>query len=160
MLDFLFGRKPAKAQLQDLKTLRLGGGRYVIRRINPILDFPGDRMPTVFSSYSSGRKVDPAKASAQMSPARQLEEMMMVVSAGLVEPALVPAGKGEAKGREDGITIEDLFRDPSHGAELYVEIMAHSLNRFSGLRKIFFSLQIKRLRSIASLSIMDAVRAA
>ncbi len=158
MLDFLFSRKPAKAELQALKRLRLGGGVYMIRRLNPMLDFPGDRMPTVFSSYQSIRKTAPGAST--MSPAKVLEEMMMVVAAGVVEPVLIPAGKGEAKGREDGITVEDLFRDPAHGAALYYEIMAHTLNKFSGLKKIFFSLQIRRARSIGSRAAMDAVRAA
>lgn len=145
------GRQFAKAQLHGYKNIRLGGARYTIRRINPILDFHGDRMPAVFSAYSSVRKVDPAKAAelAMSNPTRALEEMMMVVAAGVVSPVLVPQGKGEAKGREDGITVEDLFRDTSHGTELYIKIIKHTFARYSAWRLFLMDLRSRWARANA-----------
>lgn len=154
-----WGKAPDKAALQERKRVSIGTGVYTIRRINPLLDFSVERMPTVFSSYVSPRKVDPLKAAAAVDPKRAIDEMMSVVRAGVVEPVLVEPGKGDARGREAGITVEDLFRDAQHGTELYLAIMDHTLNRFTGLRKVFFSHRIRRLQYTASRQITDAVLA-
>ena len=66
--------------------------------------------------------------------------------AGLVEPELVPIGIGEFRGKEAGITVEDIFRDEQTGIKLYWEIIQHSLLRFRGIKELFFWLLIKRLR--------------
>jgi len=69
------------------------------------------------------------------------------VQAGLVKPELVPVGKGDQRGKEDGITVDDIFRDEDLAIKLYIEILAHSLNRFKGMRGLFFSIRIKHLLS-------------
>lgn len=158
-LTKLLGAPPQKAALQQHVKVKVGSAVYTIRRINPVLDFPVERMPTIFSAYASARKVDPVKAAAAMDPRKSLEEMMMVVRAGVVEPALVEAGKGDAKGREEGITVEDLFRDPSHGANLYLAIMGHTLDRFRGLKKVFFSRKIRLSQFTVSQALTAAGRA-
>ena len=48
------------------------------------------------------------------------------------------SGKGEKRGKEPGITAEDLFRDPEMGGRLYAAIMEHSLVRLRGMKKVFF----------------------
>lgn len=70
---------------------------------------------------------------------RAQDDMKMIVKAGLVAPKL---------GEE--ITIDDLFSNPDLGVKLYEEVLIHSLNRFSGLKGVFFSLRIKRLASTLS----------
>lgn len=133
-----------KSELQGLKKLKIFGGKYVIRRINPLLDFTYDKMPQIFTHYISKRPVDTALPHpAQLQ--RNFEDMKLIVQAGVVEPKLVPVGKGEAKGKEDGITVEDLFVDMELGTRLYLEIFAHSLNRFRGLKGLFFSIKIRHL---------------
>jgi hypothetical protein len=162
MLSWLRGLKggpPQKAALLQLKKVKVGTGVYTIRRINPLLDFRSDNMPTIFSAYASARKVDPVKAAAAVDHKKAVEEMMAVVRAGVVEPVLVEVGKGDKRGREDGVTVEDIFRDAQHGLELYLAIMDHTLNRFTGLRKVFFSSLIRRLQSTVSQQITDAVQA-
>lgn len=117
--------RAANAKRRGHKQIFLSGATYTIRRLS--------RMPALFS----------AEAAARLRPASHVAEMIPVITAGLVSPVLVPAGKGEAKGREDGITVEDLFRDPSHGLALFREIMIHSLNPFSGLKGFFFHLKLQ-----------------
>lgn len=139
--------------------MKIGTGAYTIRRLNPLLDFPVDRMPTVFTSYVSPRKVDPMKAAAALDHKRALDDMMSIVRAGVVEPVIVESGKGDKKGKEEGITVEDLFRDAQHGTELYLAIMDHTLNRFTGLRRLFFSARIRRLHYTVSQLLTEAVQA-
>lgn len=142
MFGGLFLKKPTKAELEGHKRVRVGGAVYTIRRINPILDFPADKMPSVFTAYQSYRKADKP---LPQDPKRLLEDMMLVVRAGVVDPPLV-----DAKKSNEGITAEDIFRIPENGAALYIEILDHTLNRFKGLRRLFFSIQLAAMRSIAS----------
>ena len=139
-----------KAKLNGYKTITVCHSKVVIRRINPILDFDLEHMPQIFTSFQSARKTD----KSPVAPQNVLQQMMRVVEAGLVEPKLSPIGKGAARGNEGGITVEDIFRDAEFGSKLYSEIMLHSLNRFSGLKKVFFSVKIKLAFYINLLKIM------
>lgn len=136
----LLGGPPSKAALMGLKKVRIGAGTYTIRKLNPLLDFSADDMPQIFSSYRSRRK--PAEPTADDGRAA-IADMYKVIEAAVVEPKLVPVGKGDRRGCEDGITAEDLFRYPNIGSKLYWEIINHSLNHFTGLKGIFFSLRTK-----------------
>jgi hypothetical protein len=71
--------------------------------------------------------------------------MKLVVNAGIIDPPLVPVGKGENYRKENGITVDDLFVDIELGTTLYLEIVAHALNKFSGLRGLFFSIRIRHM---------------
>lgn len=133
----MFSKRDMKQDLQGHKTVKIHGHRFVIRKLNPLIDFNFQNMPQIFSSFVSRRKTEPEPAD----PSRMLEQMMAVVNAGIVEPELVPVGKGDKKGKEAGITVEDLFRDAEIGSKLYTEIMLHSMNRFRGLKGVFFSLK-------------------
>lgn len=143
----MFWRKDKKAELQGHKEVTLKGQTFIIRKINPLMDFPPERMPQIFSHWQSRRR-----AEAPMDESRAMKDMMAVVEAGVVGIKtgrdvlpLVEVGKGGARGREPGLTVEDIFRDQEVGVSLYLEIFQHTLNRFSGLRKVFFSLQSKLL---------------
>lgn len=128
-----------KAKLQGHKTVRVFGDKYVIRKINPFLDFAYDSMPQIFTYQKSNRpetEVVPHPATIQ----KQLKDMKAIVAAGIVEPKLEPVGKGEKFRHEAGITIDDLFVDMELGTRLYLEIIAHSLNKFRGIRSLFFSI--------------------
>jgi hypothetical protein len=129
-----------KEKLQGHKTLSILGQKFVIRKINPVMDFLPEQMPNLFTGHNSKRDIG-----ATFSPKVLLEQMQRIVEAGVVSPELVPIGKGDRRGKEDGLTVEDLFRDEEIGAKLYIEIMLHSLNRFRGLKSLFFSLK-NRLR--------------
>ena len=128
-----------KEQLQCHKTVKVCGSKFTIRKINPILDFEATDMPQIFTSFISMRNTDksPYDNTAIM------RQMMRVVSAGLVTPELVSIGAGEKRGREAGITVEDIFRDEECGVKLFQEIMFHSLNKYKGLKGVFFSLKTK-----------------
>ena len=131
-----------KEKLQRHKTVKVFGDRYVIRKINPLLDFSYDTMPQIFSSFISKRPVtETVPHPSQIQKA--MKEMKLIVQVGLVNPKLVPVGKGEKYRQEDGITIDDLFVDTELGTRLYLEILAHSLNQFKGLKGLFFSLRTR-----------------
>ena len=138
-----------KATLQGHKTIKIGGSRYVIRKVNPFLDLPSDKFPQIFTSFVSHRK---QKSDPQFTPeqAKGINEgIKAIVFAGLVDPPLVPVGTGDKHGREDGITVEDMFRDPTVGIKLYCAIVEHSFNIFRGLKGVFFSIRTRRLLSTA-----------
>lgn len=116
----------------------MGGFTFTIRRVSPLIDFDPDRMPQIFSAGMSRRKVndDKEKKLHETEVRRILDDMAAVIEAGVVEPVLVPVGKGEKKGREDGITVDDIMRfdDVAHG--LYTEIISLSLSKFRGWRGV------------------------
>ena len=55
----LFASYPTKEGLCGIKTVRIGWSRFKIRKVNPLLDFPADSIPQVFTYFKSRRKVDP-----------------------------------------------------------------------------------------------------
>ena len=127
-----------KQKLQGFKTVRICGTKFVIKKINPLLDFTSENMPQIFSSFISRRgPATPDLKNIQ-------KQMMDMVSAGLVEPKLVPVGTGDKKGNEEGITVDDLFRDETLAIKLYQEILIHSLNKFRGLKGVFFLIKLRR----------------
>ena len=155
-----FARKPDKAALQGYKSVVINGHRFVIRKINPIVDFKDDEMPQIFSAYMSRRKkAEVDKQDNQASNVRALNDIRSMVKAGLVEPALVPELTGDQAGKEEGITIRDIVRDEDTAAKLYVEILLHSLNRFRGIKGIFFSARNRRVLSMPLQSDTDSVPA-
>lgn len=137
----LFKKKYIKKKLNKYKTVRIEGFKFVIRKLNPLLDFEIDQMPQIFSDYIMTRQ--PAKTEVGLQ--RAYNDMKMIVEKGIVEPEIVPVGKGDKRGTEEGVTIEDVFRDEAIGIKLYIEIIAHSLNQFRGLRGLFFYQKIRRL---------------
>lgn len=126
-----------KEKLQGHKVVKVCGQKFVIRKINPIIDFPADKMPQIFTSFKSERKTE----KSPYSPQALMEQMIRVIEAGVVSPELVPIGKGEKRGKEAGITAEDLFRDEEVGVKLFQEIMLHALNKYRGIKGVFFSLK-------------------
>jgi len=145
--------QPTKAKLQGHKSVKIDGQKFIIRKINPVLDFMPEQMPQIFTAMSSRRDM-----SQTVNPKVILDQMMRIVEAAVVCPALIPVGKGESKGREAGLTVEDIFRDEETGSRLFAEVMIHSLNRFKGLKSLFFSVKTRLLFWIASLGVIPAVR--
>lgn len=137
--------------MQGHKRLTLKGQRFVIRKLNPMIDFAPEKMPQIFSAHNPRRKA-PATP-PEIDEKKVMSDMMMIVEAGTVgivgaKSEVVPlasVGKGDQKGREDWITVEDLFRDQEVGLKLYREIMVHALDHFSGIRKVFFYLLTRRM---------------
>lgn len=144
-----------KAELQGHKKVKVCHSQFTIRRINPLLDFDLEHMPQIFTSFQSNRKTD----KSPYDPKVLLEQMMRVVEAGVVDPPLACVGKGAARGKEEGITVEDIFRDEECGYKLYSEIMLHSLNRFSGLKKVFFSVKTRLAYYINLAKLTESYRA-
>lgn len=137
----LFSRKPDIEELRGYKAIKIKGMRFVIKRLNPFLDFPIETMPTIFTDFYSRHKETPSLDAVQVKKIQ--EDMQRVVASAVIEPNLIPIGTGDKKGREPGITAEDLFRDPDLGYKLYNTIMAHSLRQFGGLKGLFFYLRAK-----------------
>lgn len=140
-----FTKTTSKADLRGYKRITLAGRSFVIQRLNPLLDFPADRMPQIFSEFVQN-KADKARRAAD--PKRGGEDLRLVIEAGVVEPRLVPIGSGEKRGKEDGVTVDDLCRETDTAAWLYMEILVHSLNRFKGIRGVFFSTRTRRWLSM------------
>lgn len=138
-----FAYKPTKEDLLGLKKISVHGASFVIKKLNPLLDFPPEKMPQIFSTFMS-RRQKKEQENLEATARRNLEDMYSIVEAGVVSPELVKIGKGDSRGKEDGITVEDLFRSGDLGQQLYFEILAHSLNRFRGLKGIFFTRSIRR----------------
>lgn len=141
-----FSKKVSRAALEGHKTVTIHGHKFVIRKVNPLLDFTDESMPQIFSAYITRRKeAEPRGGSL----ARIKRDVAVMLEAGLVEPKLV-------KDPKEGITVLDLMRDEETCSKLYVEIVAHTLNRFRGLKGVFFSQQTRRALLIALQSAMVA----
>ena len=128
-----FDTVPTKEELQGHKTLRIGGFVFKIKKINPIVDFPANQIPQIFSSFISRRKTEKKKTITEAETRKIQDDVYAVIKAGLIEPKLDPKG----------IAVEDLFRYEDIGTQLYIEIIAHSLNRFRGLKGFFSLAKIK-----------------
>jgi hypothetical protein len=136
----MFARRPKAEELRGEKRIVVNRMKFIIRRINPLLDFPDGKMPMVFTSFISRRPEDPNQ---QLSPDqinKLRDDIGMVIRAGVVDPPLVPPEKAN-----EGITVDDIFRDMETARKLYFEIMVHALNRFTGFRGVFFSMRIRHL---------------
>jgi hypothetical protein len=127
-----FSKKTTVEELRGYKKITINGMRFTIKKINPLLDFHSDQMPQIFTDFVSARP----SALPTMTPEtikKYQEDMYSIIRAGLVDPVL----------SKEGITAEDLFRDMEVGSKLYQEILEHSMNRFKGLKKLFFSIKSK-----------------
>lgn len=136
-----------KEDLRGHKKIKVDGIQFVIKKLNPILDFKSDKIPQIFTEFKSMRPVDPTKTPEPKELERMYRDMMTVVEAGVVE--IVGHGPLADKAA-DGITAEDLFRNSKTGFKLYFEIMDHSLAHFKGLKGVFF--WINRKLSLLMLS--------
>lgn len=156
----IFRKDPQKLKerLQDLKKVKIHGMNFTIKRLNPLIDFSVDDMPQIFTDVLSHRKEDPEKTRTTAELIKMHKDMFSIIEVGVVEPKLVPIGIGEARGKENGITAEDLFRDPDIGYGVYVAILDHSLNRFRGIKKLFFSIKTKYLQSITQRKVMEQLQ--
>lgn len=133
-----------KREIQGWKTIKAGGKKFTIRRLNPVLDFPADKMPQMFTDFLSRRQIDPARTPPIEELRRIQRDMYTVLEAGIVDPKLVPVASGPDRGREPGLTAADLFLDENIGYTLYLAILNHSLLRFGGFKGVFFSI-VRRL---------------
>lgn len=123
------------SKIRQHRTVKISGIKYKIRKINPILDFPQGKMPQIFSSFESRRKVDENQKVNDAVIRRSYEDMKGMIIAGLIKPKL---------GEE--IKIDDIMCDAEIAFKLYAEILIHSLNRFSNSwRGVFFSRKLRRL---------------
>lgn len=125
-----FGRSATLEEVRGHKTVKVNGMKFTIRRLNPLVDFPTDKIPQIFTSFKT-RRPDVASDSPE-SLRRAQEDMYNTLRAGLVDPPLV---QEEAK---EGMKASDLFRDPTMGPKLFIEIVSHSLTVFRGLKGLFF----------------------
>ena len=139
-----FPKTPNKETLQDRKTVTICGQVFVIRKVNPLIDFPANKIPQIFSTAIIPRRTD-EKALPEAMVRKYIDDMFATIEAGVVEPHIIPIGKGSARGYEEGITVEDIFRDQEVGYRLYVEILTHSLWKFRGIKGVFFSVVKKHL---------------
>ena len=131
----MFWRKPSKEKLRQYKTVKFAGMRFVIRKLNPIVDFSQGKMPQIFTSFISKRKPEGNQPISESILRKNQEDMKAVIQAGLIEP----------KFSDEGINIDDILADSVLALKLYTEIIVHSLNVFRGLKGLFFSRKTKRL---------------
>lgn len=126
------------AELHGHRKVTVNGMKFTIKRLNPLMDFPSDKVPQIFTAFMTRRPVKEDKSPSIVDLKKNQEEMLSIIEAGVVDPKLVTPGK-------EGITAADLFRDATLGPKLYIEILAHSLNAFRGIKGQFFFHRIKWL---------------
>jgi hypothetical protein len=149
-----FSQAATKAKLQDWKKVRVNGWSFTIRKLNPLLDFPGDRMPQIFTDVGQSRKPMPEKP-VQGTEQKLLDDFRLVISKGVVSPRI--ASKDDGKGE---ITVDDIMRDGDTAPKLYLDILGHSLDLFKGMRGLFFWLKTRHSLSIGWQKSMESVRTA
>jgi hypothetical protein len=130
--------KDPRGAILRLKNLKINGMEFTIKAVNPLIDFAADKIPQIFTDWVTARKIEP-KAPDVPDLKKLQQDMYAVIQAGVDKPKL-------HKNSNDGLTVEDLFRDPTMGVKLYYEILEHSLNRFRGLNRLFFSIGIRSSR--------------
>jgi hypothetical protein len=126
-----FSKDATLAAVKGYKKISVNGMRFTIRRLNPLKDFPADKMPQIFTDFQSRRPEVQVDSPAALKKAQ--EDMYAILKAGIVEPEIV------AEEAKDGIKASDLFRDTTMGPKLFIEIVSHSLTVFRGLKGVFFS---------------------
>lgn len=127
-----FGNKPCKKDLQGYRKVKAGGFVFTIRRINPLLDLPPDKIPQMFTSFQSVRPAPEKQREPKPEEMkRSVELMKAVLKAGVIDV------------RDGHIAAEDLFVDPEIGIKLYWEVLLHSQNRFRGIKKVFFYIKTR-----------------
>jgi hypothetical protein len=132
-----FSRAVTTEELRGHKRITVNGMRFTIRKLNPMIDFPADKMPQIFTSFVSRRPVDEEVKMTPEAIRKSQEDMYSVLRVGIVDPVI------KAEDAKDGLKASDLFRDPSMGPKLFIEIIAHSLQTFRGLKGLFFFHRIK-----------------
>lgn len=133
----LFARTPTKEGLQAHRKVSVCGMRFVIRRLTPLADFDGDRMPQIFTETTRSK---PQDLSVPAVAKRLREDMQAVIQAGVVDPPLAGPGK-------PGLNVDDMFRDPEVANKLYILILEHSLLRLKPWQIPFFFLARLLFRS-------------
>lgn len=134
----MFSRKPNRERLRQYKKLKISGMKFVIRKLNPLVDFPSDKMPQIFTTFISKRKADPEQQVNEAVLRKNQEDMKAVIIAGVVKPEIPKK-----------VTIEDILADSMLALKLYTEIIIHSLNMFRGIKGLFFSIRLRRSFYIA-----------
>ena len=135
-----------KERLLDLKKIKVGGMKFTIKKINPLLDFPSDKIPQIFTDYYA-RRQNP-KDFSQEDLERLDENIKPILKAGIYKPDIIPIDK-ENRWKEKGLTIEDLFIDRELAYTLFGAILNHSLVQFKGFEKVFFSIRQKLMQLTA-----------
>lgn len=151
-----FSREPGKSDLQGIKDITVLGSRFKIKKVNPLLDFTNETMPQIFTDFVTRRKRDAGIGDKIAESRRVLKDIAAMLQAGIVQPKLVPVAAGPEKGNETGVTVDDLMRDTDMATALYWEIVVHSLNRFKGIRGLFFSIRLRHALWILSRNDMVA----
>lgn len=134
----MFGRQSLIAKLHGHKKIKVNGIEFTIRKLNPLLDFEADEMPALFTDFVSRRKGDPDKAAETPyeTAKKSLKDIQLVLKAGIVEPKIVET---KSESNPEAIRLDDICANMDTAFNLYVEILTHSLNRFKGVRGLFFS---------------------
>lgn len=138
---WLLSKKPTQERLRQHKTLKISGMKFVIRKINPLVDFPVDKMPQIFSSFITRRKTTPEEQINEATLRKSQDDMKNIIAAGLVKPEVTFE---PVKPKDNKIAIDDIMSDSVLALKLYTEIIVHSLNMFKGLKGVFFSVRTKR----------------
>lgn len=129
-LTRLFKPRSLRDEFQGVKTLRVNGRKFKIRRVNPLLDFTSENVPQIFSAHQNKRPVDPNRKMTHLELTKAIADMKRIVEKGVVEPRLC----------KELLTVDDIFRFGDTGPKLYTEILNHSLYQFSGIKGVFFSI--------------------
>lgn len=127
-----------KRKLLGLKKVKIYGHKFVIKKINPLLDFNSNSIPKIFSSINPKRLSMNDRKLTDVEIKNAYENMETIIEAGLYYPKLTKQQSGENKWHEKGLTVKDLFIDDELGYKLYIEILSHSLNKFKGIVGSFF----------------------
>lgn len=122
-------------KFRGYKKIRLGGMTFIIQKINPLIDIQSKELPMIFTHIDPSN-VRMRKLIEKVNLKDQIKYMAPVIKAGVVEPPIM-------ENPNDGFTVEDFFVDPLIGYRLWEIILNHSLNRFKGIKGVFFSIMTK-----------------
>lgn len=125
---WLFSKRPTKEGLQSYKDVSVLGMRFTIRRVSPLADLDPSALPAIFTDTTRRQAQDLSSVASQR---RALDDMKMIVQAGVVDPPLSGPGK-------PGLSVDDVFRDMDLGTKLYWTILEHSLFKVSPWKVPFF----------------------
>jgi len=138
-----FRKTTEKEKMLCIKDLKIGGMKFKIKKINPFLDFPAGEIPQIFSDFMFKKNIGLEYKPTEIEVRQIHKNIIPILEAGIYRPILTPIGVGENRGKEKGLTVNDLFIDREIAFNLFHEIINHSLNKFKGLVGLFFSAKIK-----------------
>lgn len=114
----LFRRRSLEEHLRETKTVKISGVLFTIKKINMLDYLNGSKvLKQTYDTYKTDNKVSESSMN-------QIKEMYTdVILASVIKPKLT------RKEGDEGIHIEEVFRDWDMASELYSQIMSYTYGK-------------------------------